>query len=223
MTEYPTSPNGRQAAASAVPAAAQPPRNPRTPRIREDAHGAAADPRRAMQQAAAPGQDPASRTGPPRRSAEHDAAHRACPQGGTAHGAAEQDSPTGRPRPAGDDGAGAPPAGTRPDARLCAALLDLVAALRLDGRDPDEVLPVLDRAEAAAGGDDGLRLRCLLDRARVRTGNGAWEEADRSYAAAASLTRRDTRQRREVLAEWGELLLRQAVSDGEPASVERAE
>ncbi|MFF3767790.1 SpoIIE family protein phosphatase [Streptomyces sp. NPDC001922] len=102
MTEYPTSHNGRQAAASAVPAAGQP------PRAREDAPGASPDPRRAIQQAAAHGQDPAGRAGPARRSADHDAAHRARPQGGAAHGPAEPDGTIGRPRPAGDDTLAAP-------------------------------------------------------------------------------------------------------------------
>ncbi|MET8680433.1 SAV_2336 N-terminal domain-related protein [Streptomyces sp. NPDC004647] len=130
---------------------------------------------------------------------------------GTLPGATPAETPAGHPA----DG--------DPDARLCTALLDLAAALPMAGREAAEVLPVLARAEAAAGGDDGLRLRCLLARARTCSAAGSRAEAASSYAAAASLTRRNTRQRREVLAEWGELLLGQALADGRRPSIERAE
>ncbi|WP_051716748.1 tetratricopeptide repeat protein [Streptomyces megasporus] len=100
--------------------------------------------------------------------------------------------------------------------RRCAALLDLVAALRLNGErggglpDLQELLELLDRAEAAADGDDALLLRCLRARAAVHHDAGDWEAADRAYAEAESRADPDSPERCELLLEWGGMLLDEA-------------
>lgn len=97
---------------------------------------------------------------------------------------------------------------TEEDGRqLCAALLDLSGALRRAGASSAERLANLDRAEAAAGDNDSLRLRCARARARVRRDSGDWVAADYGYAVAEEFTGRDSPERCELLAEWGEMLL----------------
>ncbi|MGW7515846.1 SAV_2336 N-terminal domain-related protein [Streptomyces sp. NPDC054796] len=92
----------------------------------------------------------------------------------------------------------------------CAALLDLTDALRLTGTGTDEVLAILDDAEAAAGESVPLRLQCVRERARVHREARAWREADEAYARAESLTERDSVRRCALLTEWGEMLLTEA-------------
>ncbi|MGH3312229.1 MAG: tetratricopeptide repeat protein, partial [Streptomyces sp.] len=93
------------------------------------------------------------------------------------------------------------------DPGLCAALLDLSAALRKAGADSAERLANLDRAEAAAGDNDTLRLRCARARARVHRDTGDPAAADLAYTAAEAHTERDSLERAELLTEWGTMLL----------------
>lgn len=99
---------------------------------------------------------------------------------------------------AGADGAGR---------QLSAALLDLSGALRDVAADPAERLANLDRAEAAAGDSEPLRLRCARARARVHRDTGDWAAADTGYAAAEAYADRDSPERGELLTEWGTMLL----------------
>jgi hypothetical protein len=92
--------------------------------------------------------------------------------------------------------------------RLCAVLLDRSAALRRSGAGVAERLANLDRAEAAATGDDGLRLRCARERAWVHRDRGDRAAAEAAYAEAETYTERYDSKRAEILAEWGEMLLR---------------
>ncbi|MCT2591809.1 tetratricopeptide repeat protein [Streptomyces sp. N2-109] len=91
--------------------------------------------------------------------------------------------------------------------RLCAVLLDLSGALREVAATPADRLANLDRAEAAAGDSDALRLRCARARARVHRDTGDWAAADFAYAAAEAFAERDSPDRGELLAEWGTMLL----------------
>ncbi|WP_326687990.1 SAV_2336 family protein [Streptomyces sp. NBC_01795] len=101
------------------------------------------------------------------------------------------------------------PAGHPADAaaQRCAALLDLVAALRLTGAAAQERLDVLQEAAEAAGERSALRLRCARERARTLRETGGWEGAAEAYAEAVRLTAPDGVQRGELLSEWGEMLL----------------
>ncbi|MFC4493690.1 SAV_2336 N-terminal domain-related protein [Streptomyces ovatisporus] len=93
------------------------------------------------------------------------------------------------------------------DRQLCGALLDLGTALRTAGAGSDERLANLDRARAAAGDDPALRLRCARARARVLRDAGDRQGADEAYAAAEAFAGRDSRERAELLGEWGRMLL----------------
>ncbi|GAA2071650.1 SAV_2336 N-terminal domain-related protein [Streptomyces albiaxialis] len=99
---------------------------------------------------------------------------------------------------------------TAADGRLCGALLDLAAALRLTRAAPEERLAAVERAYAAAGDSRALRLSCVRERARVHRDGGDWRRADEAYAEAERLTARDSARRGELLAEWGAMLLREA-------------
>jgi hypothetical protein len=94
-----------------------------------------------------------------------------------------------------------------PADRLCGALLDRSAALRRAGAGIPERLENLDRADTAAGDDDGLRLRCARGRARVHRDGGDLAAADAAFAAAEVFTGRDSLERAELLTEWGTMLL----------------
>lgn len=91
--------------------------------------------------------------------------------------------------------------------QLCTARLDLSSALRRAGADTAERLDNLDRAQAAAGDNDLLRLRCARARARVLRDAGDWEAADAAYASAEGFAGRDSLERGELLTEWGAMLL----------------
>jgi len=93
------------------------------------------------------------------------------------------------------------------DRQLCAARLDLSSALRRAGADTEERLANLDRADAVAGENELLRLRCARARARVLRDAGDWAAADRAYAAAEARAGRDSPERGELLIEWGAMLL----------------
>jgi tetratricopeptide (TPR) repeat protein len=93
------------------------------------------------------------------------------------------------------------------DRQLCAALLDLSAALRKAGADAVERLANLDRAEAAAGDSPTLRLRCARARARVHRDAGDTAAAASAYQAAEIHALPDSLERAELLTEWGTMLL----------------
>lgn len=90
---------------------------------------------------------------------------------------------------------------------LAPALLDLASALRLTGAGQDEVLEVLDRAEAAGGEDGRWRLRAREEQARVLDAAGEWDRAEDAYRSAVSLADPDTPERCQLLTDWGEMLL----------------
>ncbi|NUS25376.1 MAG: hypothetical protein HOV92_14315, partial [Streptomyces sp.] len=103
------------------------------------------------------------------------------------------------------------------------ALLDLVRALRAAGADHAETRDTLLRAEQAAAGEPGLLQPCYAARAAFLDATGAPGEADEAYEKAAMLAPADSPRRGELLAAWGESLLRRASrADGE-GLVDRAE
>ncbi|MFF1693821.1 SAV_2336 N-terminal domain-related protein [Streptomyces sp. NPDC058257] len=109
-----------------------------------------------------------------------------------------------------------------PDGVRCPALLDLAEALR--GIDtPEATAAVFARAEQAAGGDPGLRLRCLSAQAAFHEATGAHQDADRAYEAAVGLAPPDSARRGRLLTLWGESLLRRAAADTGAVIVDRAE
>ncbi|MFF3290726.1 SAV_2336 N-terminal domain-related protein [Streptomyces sp. NPDC003023] len=92
--------------------------------------------------------------------------------------------------------------------RRAAALLDLVAALRIVGSaDQTALLGLVAAAEQVADGSDALLLRCLRERARCHRELRDWDAAARGYADAERRAPRDSAVRCEVLAEWGEMQL----------------
>ncbi|MFI9205056.1 SAV_2336 N-terminal domain-related protein [Streptomyces sp. NPDC053048] len=106
-----------------------------------------------------------------------------------------------------------------PDIRRCAALLDLARAQRLSGAPAGTTLATLERAAAAAV-DAPQRLDCRTEQARAHAAAGHWPEADEAYAAAVALTGTHSPRRCELLAEWGESLLRRAEAAGDQGPVE---
>lgn len=95
-----------------------------------------------------------------------------------------------------------------PPHRRAGALLDLVAALRLTrGPDTAELHALNDEAESAAGDSAPLLLRARRERARIHRETYAWEAAAGAYRQAERSAPRDTDERCELLAEWGEMLL----------------
>lgn len=98
------------------------------------------------------------------------------------------------------------------------ALLDLVAALRLTrGHDTAELLALNDAAESAAEDSARLLLRTRLQRARIHREVRDWEAAATAYRRAERSAPRDSHERCELLAEWGEMLL---VETGRPDRAE---
>jgi tetratricopeptide (TPR) repeat protein len=93
------------------------------------------------------------------------------------------------------------------DGTLCDVLLDLGAALRHCDAGAERQLATVRRAEAAAGEDEALRLRCARARARVHRDVGDWDAADEAYASAERLTGRDGERRCALLTEWGTMLM----------------
>lgn len=95
-----------------------------------------------------------------------------------------------------------------PPHRRAGALLDLVSALRLtQERDTAELLALTEAAETAAENSAPLLLRTLRERARIHREARDWEAAARAYGQAERSAPRDTDERCELLAEWGEMLL----------------
>ncbi|WP_406324623.1 SAV_2336 N-terminal domain-related protein [Streptomyces niveus] len=105
-----------------------------------------------------------------------------------------------------------------PPHRRAGALLDLVAALRLTrGHDTEELLALNDAAESAAEDSARLLLRTRLQRARIHREVRDWEAAATAYRRAERSAPRDSHERCELLAEWGEMLL---VETGRPDRAE---
>ncbi|MFC9603024.1 SAV_2336 N-terminal domain-related protein [Streptomyces niveus] len=92
--------------------------------------------------------------------------------------------------------------------RRAGALLDLVSALRLtQERDTAELLALSEAAETAAEDSAPLLLRTLRQRARIHREARDWEAAATAYGQAERSAPRDSHERCELLAEWGEMLL----------------
>ncbi|GGJ76044.1 hypothetical protein GCM10011583_04310 [Streptomyces camponoticapitis] len=95
-----------------------------------------------------------------------------------------------------------------PPHRRAGALLDLVSALRLTrDKDPAELLALTDEAETAAEDSAPLLLRARRERARIHREARDWEAAATAYRQAERSAPRDSHDRCELLAEWGEMLL----------------
>ncbi|WP_329334815.1 SAV_2336 family protein [Streptomyces sp. NBC_00663] len=103
------------------------------------------------------------------------------------------------------------------------ALLDLVRALRAAGAENAETRDTLLRAEQAAAGEPGLLQPCYAARAMFLDATGAPGEADEAYEKAAMLAPADSPRRGELLAAWGESLLRRASRGDGEGLVDRAE
>lgn len=92
--------------------------------------------------------------------------------------------------------------------RRAGALLDLVSALRLaQERDTAELLALSEAAETAAEDSAPLLLRTLRQRARIHREARDWDAAATAYGQAERSAPRDSHERCELLAEWGEMLL----------------
>jgi serine phosphatase RsbU (regulator of sigma subunit)/anti-sigma regulatory factor (Ser/Thr protein kinase) len=163
VTEYPTSHGGRQTAASAEPAAAQP------ARAREDAHGTETDPRHALQQlqqlqpreqiqqspAAPDTPDTPEHPHPARNSSEHDAPARPAPSQDEPHPA----EPAAAPHP--EHGGAAAPAH------------QWTAPERMPGPGPDPVSPPVSEPDV------------LIEEIPAQGGSGASAAQETAAAAAA--------------------------------------